>query len=373
MKKEEWQSVGLLIGTVIGAGILGIPYVVSKVGFVLGFIEIIVIGMLLMFLGLMIGEVSLRTKDTHELTGYAEKYLGKYGKYLLTITLTIGIYGALTAYSIGVGNAIQAIFGGTALTYSIWFFVIMSVFIYIGLKFIENFDIIFGIILATILVILALIAMPKVSLVNLAGFNIKNIFLPYGVIFFAFLGATAIPEMREALVKDKRKLKKTIIIGYLIAIAVYSLFALFIVGITGEKTSEIATIGLGEFVGKIVVVIGNLFAIAVMASSFLGLGLALRWVYQYDYKFSKNYSTFLTLLIPLILVIVNITTFIQILGFIGAVVGGLEGIVLIAIFYKAKKLGERKPEYNLNINKLLAGLLILLFIFGIIHQLVKGL
>src|SRR3989338_8875922 len=95
-----------LVGTIVGAGILAIPYVVAQSGFLVGFIITIVLGLSFLLLNLMTGEIILRTKKQHQLTGYAEKYLGSWGKRLMMFSMVFGTYGALTAYLIGeIGRA----------------------------------------------------------------------------------------------------------------------------------------------------------------------------------------------------------------------------------------------------------------------------
>jgi hypothetical protein len=54
--------------------------------------------------------------------------------------------------------------------------------------------------------------------------------------------------------------------------------------------------------------------------------------------------------------------------FAGGVLSGLQGIVLIATYYQAKKKGDRKPEIKINLPKVLSYFIYLLFIFGIIYQ-----
>ncbi len=71
-------AVTTLIGTIIGAGVLGIPYVIAKSGFLYGSILIIAIGLAFLVLNLFVGEIVLRTKGQYQLTGYMEKYLGNY-------------------------------------------------------------------------------------------------------------------------------------------------------------------------------------------------------------------------------------------------------------------------------------------------------
>jgi len=123
MKKEGYESIGVLVGTIIGAGVLGIPYVISKAGFLTGLTTIILLGLVILAINLSIGEVVLRTKGKHQLTGYAEKYLGKKGKLLMSLSMILGITGALLAYIVGVGEAFGAIFYTNPFWFSIGFFI----------------------------------------------------------------------------------------------------------------------------------------------------------------------------------------------------------------------------------------------------------
>ena len=134
-RHKFWIAVTTLVGTIVGAGILGIPYVVAKAGFLVGFILILVLGIAFIFLNLFAGEVILRTKEQHQLTGYAEKYLGKNGKRIMTFTMLFSIYGALTAYLIGEGATLHAIFQfGEPLYYSLIFFFLGVFIIWKGMK-----------------------------------------------------------------------------------------------------------------------------------------------------------------------------------------------------------------------------------------------
>ena len=103
-----------------------------------------------------------------------------------------------------------------------------------------------------------------------------------------------------------------------------------------------------------------------MATSFLAMALIMKWVYEYDYKMNKHLAWFVTCIIPLILVLLKVTTFVRVLALIGAVGGGVEGIMILLMHYKAKKSGDRKPEYSLPNNMFITSLLICMFILGII-------
>ena len=134
-------ALATLIGTMIGAGILCIPYVVMKSGFAISLVHIFVIALLIMITMLYLGEVALRTNHSFQLTGYAEKYLGKKGKIAMMFALGFGIYAALLAYLLGVGESFSFLFYNTSshtLYFGIVFWLLLSIISYYGLKALES-------------------------------------------------------------------------------------------------------------------------------------------------------------------------------------------------------------------------------------------
>jgi len=371
MNKKFWVAVATLVGTIIGAGILGIPYVIAQAGFWTGVLDIFLLGGIVLLLYLYLGEVVLRTKGLHQLPGYAEKYLGKLGKRLMVFSMFFGNYGALIAYIIGVGSAAAAIFGKFSLFglppsifYSLIFFIVVAFIILVGLKAVGNSELLMLPLIIGVVLFIAAASFGKIDPVNLTSFNIFKILIPYGVILFAFLGASSIPVLREQLVKNEKQIKKAILIGVLIPIVSYLIFAVAVVGVTGASTTEVATVGLGEEIGMYMILIGNFLAIITMTTSFLTLGLALKEAYNYDYKLNQNLAWVLTVFPPLIIALSGLTTFVKIIGLSGVIAGGMEGVLITLMALKAKKLGKRRPEYKVPINWLVASGLIAVFVFG---------
>lgn len=375
-KHKLWMASATLMGTIIGAGVLGIPYVVAQSGLLLGIINILGVGIALLILHLCLGEITLRTKKIHQLTGYIEKYLGRKGKYFMIFSMTVGIYGALMAYIIGEGEILKTIFGGTALIYSLLFFAIASYVIYKGVKTTGRTDMVIIALMVVIIIAIGIISFNKIDVANYTGIHWANMFLPYGVILFAFVGTAAIPELREELEKNKVQMKKAIIIGSIIPIALYILFALIVIGIIGLQNfnsltpnERIATIALGIFADRYLLIAANIFAALAMFTSFIGLGLALKGMYEIDLRFHKTVAFIFTIVPPLIIALTGLAQFIAVLDFTGAIAGGVDGILIMLAFWAAKKHGDRKPEYSVNIGKIITAILILMFGLGILYQL----
>jgi len=365
-----WEAIATMVGTVIGAGILGIPYVVAKAGFWTGVVNIVFLGIISIFLYLYLGEVSLRTKGRHQLTGYAEKYLGKKGKILMAASMVFGIYGALIAYLLGVGEALSAIFGfWNPVTFSLIFFAVVAFIIYLGLSQVAKSELYMLPLIIIFITLIAVFAAKYLNPGNLSSLNLYSLFVPYGVVLFAFLGATAIPEMEMVLEKNEKLMKKAIIIGMIIPIIIYLAFTVVIVGVSGGITTEVATIGLGQLIGGHMVWIGNIFAMITMTTSFLALGLALKQMYHYDYKIRRSISWGLTCFVPLGVALIGIATFAKALEISGVIAGGLTGILIVLMAIRAKKMGNRKPEYTVPINWAIAGLFIALFLAGVVFYL----
>lgn len=372
MKLGFYEAIATLIGTTIGAGILGIPYVISKSGFLIGLVHILLIGAIIIILNLYLGEIALRTKKNHQLCGYAEKYLGSFGRKLMTLAMMAGIYGAMIAYMIGVGDALHSIFPSvSAFVFSLSFFAVVATIVHIGLKAVEESELFMSalvVLIATIIITVAVLS-SQFSVSNLATVNYSYSFLPFGVVLFAFLGITAVPQMKEELGKQTKKLKRAIIIGGIAPIAIYALFALAVVGISNGLVGEVATIHLGQTLGRGMGIFANIFAVFAMSTSFLALGLALKEMYCYDYCTSKTKAWFITCLVPLAAFLIGIRSFIAVLGIVGVFSGGIQGILVALMHKNAKKKGDRKPEYSMHENRALSYIIMAIFAIGIVFEL----
>jgi len=356
-----------LIGTIIGAGILGIPYVVMKSGFSIGLAHLVLVAIIMIITMLYLGEIALRTKQNHHLSGYAAKYLGKKGKTAMFIAFSFGIYAALLAYLIGEGESLSHLIFGTS-SYSLYlgiaFWIFMSLLSYYGLKALEEGETV-GVIFILIMVIsITLLAWNRIDINNLNYINYKNIFLPFGVILFAFLGFAAVPETIRILNKERRLMKKTILTANFIVLIIYALFAAVVLGFKGFATPQIATLALGKpfiFLGMLT-----------MFTSYLALSIALIDSIRFDFNKTKTkawlYTIFPAFIVYLFLNLINRTSFTKVLGIGGTISGGFTAVLILLMINSAKKKGDRRPEYSIPYSKILTGILITIFTLGVLAE-----
>jgi tyrosine-specific transport protein len=363
--RKTLEASFLFAGTIIGAGVLAMPSVIAQTGALYGTAVIIFIGLLILLVSLMFGEVSLRTKEPHQLPGLAEKYVGKRAMQLAILFSVLSIYGALIAYIQGSSAVLSELLGLSTAVTRILFFAAMAIITYFGLKGVEESE--------TWLTGLMIICISIISIAsffyfepsNIATSDLSKILLPVGVLIFAFEGLPAIPQMSEVLGNEKKKLLKSIIIGFSIPLVIYVIFSIACIGALGTEITPVATIGLAKF-GQFFNIFGNLFALFAMATGFIALGNALTETYTEDMKIGKRTSWALTCFLPILLlalakIFVPNLNFVDIVSFTGVIFTGPYFLIAIYTFYKARGKGDRVPEYQLKIPNYITGLVMLLF------------
>jgi amino acid permease len=335
-------------------------------------IYLAVMAILFFLIYLCYAEVILRTNEKLEIAGYAEKYLGKRGKVLITISLILGIFSALIAYTIGIGEFLDALLtptvGGGPFIWSLVFWALASLLILKGIGIISRLEAGMALFLIAVVIFVFIRAWPYIQIDNLKTVYWSKFLFPYGVVLFSMCGAVAIPTMRRILGDQAHLLKKSLAWGVIIPVIIYIIFCLAVVGSTGVNTSETALIGLKTVTGGRAILVGGIFGILAMSTSFLALGYFLRELFYKDYKFPLIVAWLITVGVPLIFFTLGLRSFIRVIAFAGGTLSGFQGIILLMTYYQAKKKGERRPEFKIELPRLLAYFIYLILIFGILYQ-----
>lgn len=358
------KALSIFVGTIIGVGIFGLPFVASKSGFFVLLFYFLLIGTVAIVIHLIVGDIVIGTKEKHRFPGYVYKYLGKAWGRIALMSMCFGLFGAQLAYLIIGGSFLQGLvspfFEMNSLTYVLIFFTAGSVLVYRGIKGIALTSFLILLIFFGLLIFLCFKTIPEIQVSNFFNFDFNYFILPYGIVVFALWGSAILPEVKEVLKGSRKQLRKVICTGISISIITYLLFTALVFGVSGGTTSQDAFSGLVGKIGPEVVYIGFIFGLITCFSSFIALGLTLKKVFLYDMHFSKNKSWLISAFVPLILFLIGLREFIQIINFTGALAVGLEGFIVIVLYraYLRKKHSQKmNPAYFL---------LSLFFFFGVI-------
>ena len=114
-----------------------------------------------------------------------------------------------------------------------------------------------------------------------------------------------------------------------------------------------------------------------MATSFIAVAFALTEMYHFDYKIKRKLSSVLACFIPLIVALIIINSniknaFFMVLDITGSIGGSLTGILIIMIWWKAKKSGNRKPEYIIHKKNIISLVIMIMLVLGLVFRLYEN-
>lgn len=362
------KALAVFLGTIIGVGIFGLPFVSSKAGFFVVLAYFLIMGAVAALMNLIYSEVIVGTKKTYRLSGYVEEYLGGRWKKFAFFVVIFSLIGALLAYLIIGGQflyfCLSPFIGGGVILYTVLFFILGAFLVFKDIKAVAGIELILFCVLVVILALFLTKAFPVIEANNFKAINLGYIFLPYGVVLFSLGAGSIIPEIKEMLhaenkkpEKLKRSLKKVIIWGIAITIIIYILF-IYVVQGASSFVAEDAISGLEKALGPQIIKFGFLFGVITCFTSFLTLALTVKKSLWYDFGLNRNLSWLLTCFIPLGLFFLGFRRFINVINFTGAVLFGAEALILVFL-YKA----FLKKKLNRGMNPLIY-LLLELFIMG---------
>lgn len=371
LDKTFLRATAVLVGTMVGVGIFGIPFSFAKAGFWIGFLFLLGIGAVTLFLNFIYGEIILRTHGSHQMVGYTQRYLGNVWKRILFFAIILNTYAALLAYVIIAGeflpNVLSSIFYASSGTFSICFFAVASILVLFGVKTISRVELVLSVLFLVVILLILGFGASKINFSNFSSINPEFWFFPYGVLLFAFGGLPAIPIQRQILTDQEAKLKRSVLSAVIAVGILYFIFGFTVLGISGETTSPDAIGGLIDSLGGRMVFLGSLFGVLAVSTSYLMLGTALLDIFHLDYGLDRKISWFLVISPPLALFLGGLRNFIDVISLAGAVAVGLEAVVLIFVFIKAKTHGDRIPEYSMKVPAWTLYFMALVFVGGIVY------
>lgn len=231
------------------------------------------------------------------------------------------------------------------LHYQLAWAVVGSLVIFLGLEFVSKIDFISTITLFVALALIAFIAVPHVQAANFIGFvSDADLFLPYGVILFSLSGFAAIPELEDILEGRHTHFRSAILVGTIIAALMTLGFGLVVYGVSGAATTTDAVIGLKPMLGDIIAAFMAAFGFLAVATSYFIIGINLRSTFEYDYSVPRLLAWLLTAGVPVLVVLAGAKNFIDIIGFSGAVFGGISATI-VALLYVAVRRAHKVEDH----------------------------
>lgn len=361
----------LIAGTMIGAGMLGIPLVTGASGFLPGICVTAIVWFFMYCTGLLFLEVTLWMPCGSNVLSIAGRFLGKGGRYFSGGMFVFLYYCLMIAYFAAGSPLLAEAFSMLGLSVSGWqmfalFALIFGGVVAIGPKSIDRVNIIMSVAMIAAWFTLIGSGAEDVTLPRLQVMKWSGMAAAMPVLFSAFGFHNVIPSLCTYLKRDKRSLRFAVFWGSFLPLIVYVVWQWLIIGaipqevitqtlqkgtpvtaafsaVTGEKTFAL----IGRFFAFFAIVTSTL-GVAFSMVDFLGDGLGV-----VDRRGWKRLGlTLLTFLPPCILALLNPGIFTVALGIAGGFGEAfLNGLLPIALLWVGKYSCKLKADLTWLENK----------------------
>ena len=344
-----WEAACIITGYGIGAGVLSMPYMAARNGLILSTLILILSLLASYVLHLMIAEIALKEGNGGQIISCLNRFLfrGK-AKQVLTVIffvlMAVILVTNLAAYISGAEEIIVGLLPIPSIAAKLLFYVVAASVVLFGLKAVGVSEKI------AVTVIFALIAaLAAASLLNvrnplsLSAGSLNDALAYYGLAMFAMSAFFSVPQAVEGLDGDTEKIRKAVFLGLLnnfILILVISVCSL----LSSTEITELAMVGWSAGIGLWAQLIGGLFTVLAMLTTYWSLSLALGGIVDDMLHTGTKISWLLATLPSLILVLFNVAGFLDLMRTAGGLIAIIIAVMVVPAYHNARR---DVPENNL--------------------------
>ena len=344
-----WEAACIITGYGIGAGVLSMPYMAARNGVILSTLILILSLLASYVLHLMIAEIALKEGNGGQIISCLNRFLfrGK-AKQVLTaiffVLMAVILVTNLAAYISGAEEIIVGLLPIPSIAAKLLFYVVAASVVLFGLKAVGVSEKI------AVTVIFALIAaLAAASLLNvrnplsLSAGSLNDALAYYGLAMFAMSAFFSVPQAVEGLDGDTKKIRKAVFLGLLnnfILILVISVCSL----LSSTEITELAMVGWSAGIGLWAQLIGGLFTVLAMLTTYWSLSLALGGIVDDMLHTGTKISWLLATLPSLILVLFNVAGFLDLMRTAGGLIAIIIAVMVVPAYHNARR---DVPENNL--------------------------
>lgn len=279
----------LVAGCCIGAGMLALPVLTGLSGFFPSTLALFAAWAFMIFTAFLLVEINGWFSGRVNLLSMVGASLGKRGRQICWVSYLFLFYALLVAYTAASGSILSSVSNkvfGAAISpalCSLAFAFFFGLIVYLGTRPVDliNRWLMGGLIFSYLAMIL--LGLPKIQASQLLYSEPKAALMALPVLVISFGFHNIIPSLTHYLHGDLRSVRRAILGGSLLALFIYLLWTLFVLGIVpvsmlqeAYQNGEEATLPLQKILGSSVIgAFAQGFAFFAIVTSFLAQGLSL--------------------------------------------------------------------------------------------------
>lgn len=286
MNKKLFSGSLLILGTAVGAGMLGIPLVTAQAGFFSALFFSAFVALFMCLTGLLFLEAIFWTKNEANLMTISQVFLGPFGKVLASGSFLFLYYCLLSAYFSAaaplIGELVWAFTGfSIAKSVSSFFFLLFFGSIVVcGMYWVNWFNTLSVFVMVGSYFALVFFGSLTISLERLQRMDFLEGVWSMPILFSAFGYHNVIPSLTAYFLRDKVIMQKVIILGSFLVFVVYALWQYLILGaIPLEVLQQGASIDNAfhylQKSGPIIAYFSAIFGFFAIVTSFFGVSFSM--------------------------------------------------------------------------------------------------
>lgn len=344
MKKQltTWESACIITGYGIGGGVMAMPYLAEKNGIPISLLILAAAFAASYILHMMIAEMAVKSGDNPQLIQVFSRYLfqGRFQKVLTIaffVIMALVLFTNLAVYISGAAEIINAALGIPMLAARLCFYAVAAVVVLFGLKAVgvsEKAAVVAIFVMIGILAAASLLQ-PQRGLPMAPG-SWNQGMAYFGMAMFAFSAFFSIPQAVTGLNRDTKKIRKAVFLGLmnnLVLIIVITLCSL----ISSGEVTEMAMIGWSKGIGAWAQVVGSVFMVLAMLTTYWSISLALGDIVQEQMKWGRKACWVVATVPSLLLTFLPIAGFMEFMRLAGGLIAILVAILVVPAYRKASR------------------------------------
>ena len=344
MKKKltTWEAACIITGYGLGAGVLSMPWLAQKNGVPLSFLILTLALAASYLLHLMIAELTIQNGNSGQVIQCLSRFLwrGKW-KNLLTVSffvlMALILLTNLAAYIAGAAEVLEGLLPISALGAKLLFYAAAAAVVLFGLKAVGVSE---KLAVTAIFAMVAVLAVASVLHIRnplpLAPGSGNQALAYYGMAMFAMAAFFSVPQAVEGLEGDVTRIRRAVFLGifqnYLL-IVVITLCAL----LASTRVTEVAMVGWSQGIGLWAQIVGSLFTVMAMLTTYWSLSLALGGMVQDMLNTSHRVGWLAATLPSLALAMLNMGGFLSLMRTAGGLIAIVISVMVVPAFRNASR------------------------------------
>ena len=341
-KLTVWESACIITGYGIGGGVMAMPYLASINGVLGAFIILTLAFISSIVLHLMIAELSIKSGQDGQIISVFSKYLftGR-KKQVMTlaffIIMVLVLFTNLAAYIEGAQEILTSLLGVSPMIARLIFYFLAASVVLFGLKAVGISEKIAVAVIYTLILVLTGASFMHISNPLPLALGSINAGLAYfGMAMFAFSAFFSVPQAVKGLDGDSGKVTKAVVLGmlnnYILIILITAASLL-----SSAEVTEVAMVGWSRGIGKWAELVGSLFTLLAMITTYWSISLALSDIVEEQTRMNKRLCWIIATLPSLILALLPMGGFMEFMRLAGGLIAIIVAVMVIPAFRKCRK------------------------------------